>query len=155
MLCGTLFASFCALPLRLNRVLRSNDAGVLAAEDDLPVVGSVDVRLDSDGRRTAALLFGRCAAFNAPCFGSPLLGRLICFGLLLAYAELGVDVKVGNGDLSRGERGSERSDWLLDIRRKSCCVLWLRLRGFWAGEADGRGIRACVCADSSSAVAMP
>ena len=155
MLCETLFASFCALPLRLKRILRSNDAGVLAAEDDLPVAGSVDVRVDSDGREAAALLFGRCAELSAACFGSPLLGLLICFGLLLAYAELGVDVNVGNGDLALGERGSERSDWLLDIRRKSCWVLWLRLRGFWAGDADDRDIRARVCAISSSAVATP
>lgn len=86
---------------------------------------------------------GICAAAigaGAGCRGdSAVLGRRRSFGSCW-YCELGVDVSVGSGDFSRGDRGSNwrGSVWLLLIRRKSICVLWLSLR---AGEADVRVLR--------------
>jgi len=104
------------LPLRLK--------GLILSALDSAFAGSVFVRACKDGLLPSPPLSARLAAVPlGVSFASLVLGLLGPLGTMFIYAELGVEVSVGSGDFSIGDRGSDRSDWLLDIRRKSCCVL--------------------------------
>lgn len=64
-----------------------------------------------DGLRSLCELGGRGVVLEyIDCrAASAVLGRRTLIGMVLTYAELGVDVSVGRGDFSRGDRGSSRS----------------------------------------------